>query len=129
MLLLERFTAWLEFGSAPSPPRRRRRHGTGEAGFLVGTFLASMVKTRLGLGNTLAASALVIGLTGLPIAFAPTHLAAPIIAAGLFAYGLAAVVWTMNASGFRQAITPNRMLGRVGSVMRVAAWAPSRSPP
>jgi MFS family permease len=94
----------------------------GEAGFFIGALVAGRVRRRFGLGNTLAGSAAIISLSGLPIALAPNRLAAALTAAGLFVYGVAAVIWTINSSAYRQATTPSELLGRVGSVMRVAAW-------
>jgi hypothetical protein len=94
----------------------------GEAGFFAGALLAGRVKRRLGLANTFTAAAIVVCLSGLPIALAPVRWAAPVAAAALFIYGLAGVTWTINAAAYRQSITPAAMLSRVGAVSRVAAW-------
>jgi MFS family permease len=94
----------------------------GEAGFLVGSFAAAPLQRRLGLPKTATVAASVIAVSGLPIALAPVPLAAPLTAAGLFIYGVAAVVWTITTSSYRQSVTPRELLARVGSVGRVGSW-------
>ena len=85
---------------------------------------AGSVRKRLSLSSTLAIAAGVIALSGFPIALAPPRLAVALTALGLFVYGFAAVVWTISSGAYRQATTPSELLGRTGSVMRVAAWGP-----
>lgn len=94
----------------------------GEAGFFAGALIADRVSERAGLMKTFRWTSVVIGVSALPIALAPVRFAAPLTAVGLFVYGFAAVVWTVNAAGYRQAETPNDMLGRVSSATRVASW-------
>ena len=84
--------------------------------------MAAGAKRRLGLTNTLTVAAVIVGLSGLPVALAPIRLAGPLSAAGLLVYGFAAVIWTITASSYRQTVTPAAMLGRVGAVTRVASW-------
>jgi Transmembrane secretion effector len=96
----------------------------GEAGFLLGALTIGRIRGRLRMAGTVTAAVVVMGLAGFPIALAPTALAAPLSALGLFIYGFAAVAWTVSTGGFRQATTPAGLLGRTGSVMRVAAWGP-----
>lgn len=94
----------------------------GEAGFFVGSLVAAKVTRRFGLANTFTFAALMVAVSGLPVALAPVPLAPTLTALGLFVYGAAAVIWTINASAYRQTVTPPDMLGRVGAVSRVASW-------
>jgi MFS family permease len=96
----------------------------GEAGFLVGALSIGRIRRRLSMRAMLTAAGVVIAVSGFPIALAPLQLAVPLTALGLFVYGFAAVGWTVSASGYRQATTPSELLGRTGSVARVAAWGP-----
>lgn len=96
----------------------------GEAGFLAGAFATGIVRKHLSLPATLAVAVVLIAASGFPIALAPARLAVVLTAVGLFVYGFAAVVWTINSGAYRQATTPSDLLGRTGSVMRVAAWGP-----
>ena len=76
--------------------------------------------------NTLTLAVVLIACSAWPIALARSTagLALPLTSAGLFIYGLAAVAWTVSSGAYRQATTPPDLLGRTGSVMRVAAWGP-----
>lgn len=96
----------------------------GEAGFLAGALATGAVRKRLSLPATLALAVCLIAVSGFPIALAPPRLAVELTATGLFVYGFAAVIWTISSSAYRQATTPSELLGRTGSVMRVAAWGP-----
>lgn len=98
----------------------------GEAGFFAGALAVGFVRKRLSMPNTLTLAVVLIAASAWPIALAPTTagLAVALTSAGLFAYGFAAVAWTVSSGAYRQATTPPGLLGRTGSVMRVAAWGP-----
>lgn len=96
----------------------------GEAGFLAGAFATGVVAKRLTIPTTLPIAATLIAVSGFPIALAPPRFAVALTAAGLFVYGFAAVTWTVSSGAYRQSTTPSQLLGRTGSVMRVAAWGP-----
>jgi len=96
----------------------------GEVGFLGGALTVGRLRKRLSLPATLSIATAVIALSGLPIALAPLSLAGEMAAFGLFAYGFAATTWTVSSGAYRQSTTPSALLGRTGSVMRVAAWGP-----
>jgi MFS family permease len=96
----------------------------GEAGFLTAALSVRAIRRRLSMPNTLTIAAGLIALSAWPIALAPSRLAVPLTAAGLFVYGFAAVAWTVSSGAYRQTTTPSDLLGRTGSVMRVAAWGP-----
>ncbi|MBA3778412.1 MAG: MFS transporter [Chloroflexi bacterium] len=94
----------------------------GNIGFLVGALVASRTSARLGVGPTIVASALLFGPPMLLIPLAPRDFPAPLlIASGLFA-GLANVVYNVTQVSFRQAITPERMQGRMNATMRFIVW-------
>lgn len=96
----------------------------GEAGFLAGALAVGPIRKRLSMPNTLVLAVALIALSAWPIALAPSRLAVELTASGLFLYGFAAVAWTVSSGAYRQATTPSGLLGRTGSVMRVAAWGP-----
>lgn len=98
----------------------------GEAGFLAGALSVGAIRMRLSMPNTLTVAVVLIACSAWPIALAPgtANLAIPLTSAGLFIYGFAAVAWTVSSGAYRQATTPPDLLGRTGSVMRVAAWGP-----
>ena len=98
----------------------------GEAGFFAGALSVGAIRRRLSMPNTVSLAVVLIACSAWPIALAPsmTGLAIPLTSAGLFIYGFAAVGWTVSTGAYRQATTPPDLLGRTGSVMRVAAWGP-----
>jgi MFS family permease len=94
----------------------------GSVGGLLGAFLASSISRRLGLGLTLAVAIVVDGLCLLltPLAL----LGAPVIvlsATGLIT-GFSVPVYNINQVSLRQAITPDRVQGRMNATMRTIVW-------
>jgi hypothetical protein len=98
----------------------------GEAGFLAGALSVGAIRKRMSMRNTLTLAVVSIASSAWPIALAPStaNVAIALTSAGLFIYGFAAVAWTVSSGAYRQATTPSDLLGRTGSVMRVAAWGP-----
>ncbi len=94
----------------------------GAVGFLAGAVLASRVAARVGVGRTIVGSAVLSGPAFLPIALAPADLALPFVAAGVFLGGLGGAIYNINQVSFRQAITPERLQGRMNATMRFIVW-------
>lgn len=94
----------------------------GSVGGLLGALMASWISRRFGLGVTLGVTIVVGGLCLLltPLAL----LGAPIIvlsATGLVT-GLTVPVYNINQVSLRQAITPDRVQGRMNATMRTIVW-------
>jgi MFS family permease len=97
--------------------------GIGNIGFLLGAFVASRVPRVLGVGRTIVLSQVVGGLAVLPIAIAPaSDQAIPFLIVSQFGAGLAQVVYNVNQVSLRQAITPERLQGRMNATMRFIVW-------
>jgi MFS family permease len=94
----------------------------GNAGFLVGAFVAGRVARRLGLGRTIVGSALVFGLGGFAYPVATPATAVALFVAGGILIGFGGVVYNVNQVSLRQAITPERMQGRMNATMRFVVW-------
>ena len=94
----------------------------GASGFLLGALLGNRIARRFGVGRTIVASALMFGPGNLLIGIAPPDLAVPFIIAGTFLGGFAGVVYNINQVSLRQAITPERMQGRMNATMRFLVW-------
>ncbi len=91
----------------------------GAAGGVAGTFLAAPVSKRLGQGAslffTVIASAITLLITGLT--------SSPVVVWTMFAIeSFAGMVWNVITVSLRQALIPDRMLGRVNSVYRFLGW-------
>lgn len=90
-------------------------------GYLVGALLANRVSHRFGVGP-----AIIIGDLGaiamLLIPLAPKSNPIPFLIAALAISSLGIPIYNITQVSFRQAITPERLQGRMNSVMRFVVW-------
>ena len=98
--------------------------GIGSIGWLVGAAGAGRMQRWLGVGGATILGAMLSGPGTLLVALTPKSLAVPFIAAGMMIGGFGAVVYNIQQISLRQAITPERMQGRMNSVMRFLVWGP-----
>jgi MFS family permease len=94
----------------------------GSVGFLIGALVANRIAGRFGVGPTIVGSALLFGPATLLVAIAPPNLAVPFVSASVFLGGLGGAVYNINQVSLRQAITPERMQGRMNATMRFIVW-------
>jgi MFS family permease len=94
----------------------------GAAGFLLGALTANVIGRRLGVGPTIIISAVIFGPSFLLVPLAPPDLALPLVAGALFLGSFGGSVYNINQVSFRQAITPERMQGRMNATMRFIVW-------
>jgi MFS family permease len=94
----------------------------GAIGFLLGALIGSRISTRFGVGRTIIGSAVIFAPGNLMIALAPASIAAPVVVAATFIGGFAGVVYNITQVSLRQAITPERMQGRMNATMRFLVW-------
>ena len=93
----------------------------GALGFLVGALVAARVTARLGFGRGLAVSVSVAGLAALyPLAIYGYPFVFPCVVA--FIIGTSSPVYNISQISLRQAITPDRLQGRMNATMRVIVW-------
>jgi MFS family permease len=88
----------------------------------VGALSANPVATRVGVGRTIVLAVMISGPAELLIAIAPPDLAVPFVAASIFLSGLGNMIYNINQVSLRQAITPERMQGRMNATMRFIVW-------
>ncbi|MGB3306991.1 MAG: MFS transporter [Thermomicrobiales bacterium] len=89
----------------------------GGVGALIGSLLASPLTARFGAGTTIVWASVAFGVTGVtvPMAiFAPNH-ALPLIVFAEFGQWLSLLVFNTNRIALRQALTPDRLQGRVAA--------------
>ncbi|MBX6351151.1 MAG: MFS transporter [Clostridia bacterium] len=93
-------------------------------GAVAGAFASGPASRRFGLGRTIAGSALLIGIgaLALPLAGGPTWTVLAVLALGNAMTGFAIPVYNVNQVSLRQAITPDRLLGRMTASMRFIVW-------
>lgn len=93
-------------------------------GAILGAILSNRVPRRLGLGRTLIAGQVITGISRLlvPFALGPPFVGAAVLALSSFLLGLARPIFNVNQLSLRQAITPDRLQGRVNATMRFVMW-------
>lgn len=94
----------------------------GNIGTLMAAFATERITRRLGLGRTIVISALLSGPAALLVAVAPRDNAFPFLVASFILVSLTNVTYNVNQVSLRQAITPERMQGRMNATMRFIVW-------
>ncbi|HMH50624.1 MAG TPA: MFS transporter [Candidatus Acidoferrum sp.] len=96
---------------------------TGGVGSLAGSVVAEPLARRFGPGPTMIGAQVAFGLIGMmvPLAVLVPSWALPMIVASEFGQWMAILVYFVVAISVRQAITPDRVLGRVNATMRFLA--------
>lgn len=88
-------------------------------GALAGSLVAARIRRRIGIPLALAVALAVAGLANLTMAATGI---VPLVAAMMVAVAFAGGVWNVLTNSLRQALTPDRLLGRVQSAHRLLAW-------
>ena len=96
--------------------------GIGGFGVLLGALLASPIAAKIGVGRTILGSSLFFGPSALLIPLAPANIAPAFFAVAFFFEGMFGVIYNVNQVSLRQAITPERLLGRLNGTMRFLVW-------
>ena len=91
-------------------------------GVLSAAVLSARIPKWIGVGPTIVWSTVIFAPSLLLVALAPRDVFMPfLIASGLLG-GFGSVVYNVNQVSLRQAITPDRMLGRMNATMRFIVW-------
>ena len=96
--------------------------GLGSLGVLAGALSASRIAARIGVGRTILWSILLSGPPVLLAAIAQPDTAIPLLVASGLLTGFMGVVYNVNQVSLRQAITPERIQGRMNATMRFLVW-------
>jgi MFS family permease len=92
-------------------------------GPLIAAFSANRISSRFGVGRTIIASVVIAGPMLLVIPFAPHGNAALAVLVPALAIGaMGNVIYNVTQVSLRQAITPERIQGRMNAVMRFIVW-------
>ena len=94
----------------------------GSVGAVVGALVAGRVQRRFQVGPTIIAGSVLFCLGGLAYPLAPKSFPLPVLIVGFFASSLGSVVYNITQVSFRQAITPERLQGRMNAAMRWIVW-------
>jgi predicted MFS family arabinose efflux permease len=88
-------------------------------GALAGSLLAARIRRHVGIPLALAAALGVAGLANLAISATGV---VPLVSVMMVAIAFAGGVWNVLCNSLRQAVTPDRLLGRVQSAHRLLSW-------
>ena len=96
----------------------------GGPGALLGAVAAVPVARRIGVGPTIVWAQVLTGVACLatPLAGGPLWMVVAVLAIGEFLLGLARTTFNITQLSLRQAITPDRLQGRVNATMRFMMW-------
>ncbi len=91
-------------------------------GVLFGALTSERFGRWIGVGPTIVWTAFLSSFSLVAVALAPREAPVPWIIAGFFIGAATAVIYNVNQVSLRQAITPERMLGRMNATMRFIVW-------
>jgi MFS family permease len=91
-------------------------------GFLLAALTAGRVAKRLGTGPTIIAAAAMIGPGLVLVPLAPVAHPIPFLVVGLALSAYGGVTYNITALSYMQAMTPDRMLGRMNATRRFIVW-------
>jgi MFS family permease len=94
----------------------------GNIGPLLAAFTTNRISTRLGVGRTILWTAVLFSVSSLFLPLAPKSYPLPFLVAFGVIAGFASVAYNITQVSFRQAICPERMQGRMNSVIRFLVW-------
>jgi MFS family permease len=94
----------------------------GNLGVIVGALTGGRLAKGIGIGPTIVIGAAVSGLATFAVPLAPQDDPFWVLVIGGLVLGFGVVVYNVNQVGLRQAITPDRMLGRMNATMRLIVW-------
>jgi MFS family permease len=96
--------------------------GAGAVGGLLGALSASWVARRIGLGPTLFVTIVMGGLAMVLVPLAQFGWAVPLLLASTVIGSFTGPVYNINQVSLRQAITPDRVQGRMNATVRTVIW-------
>jgi MFS family permease len=94
----------------------------GNLGFLAGAVLAPRIGRRVGVGRTMIGTAALCCWPLVLVPLAPSEYAVPLVVAAVAVASFGGVVFNVTAISLFQAITPDRLLGRMNASRRFVVW-------
>ena len=96
--------------------------GIANLGVLIGALSAERLANRIGVGPTIVWSAFLSPFSLVLVALAPEEAPVPLLIASGIVGAATGVIYNVNQVSLRQAITPERMQGRMNATMRFIVW-------
>lgn len=96
--------------------------GAGAVGGLLGALTAAWIPRRIGLGPTLFVTSLIGGLALTLVPLAQFGWAIPLLFTAMLVQSFTGPPYNINQVSLRQAITPDRVQGRMNATVRTIIW-------
>jgi MFS family permease len=96
--------------------------GVGSVGSILGALVANRMQRKIGVGLTILIPTMLASCATLSYPLAPRSFPLPVLIAGQSLFGFGAVVYNITQISLRQAITPERLQGRMNAAMRWIVW-------
>jgi MFS family permease len=94
----------------------------GSAGSIAGALVSSRLNKVLGVGRTIVATSILFSFGGLAYPLAPKSFPLPLLMLAQALFGFGGVAYNITQVSLRQAITPERLQGRMNAAMRWIIW-------
>jgi MFS family permease len=96
--------------------------GAGSVGAIIGAIIVNRIQKRIGVGPTIIATAVLFSLAGIAVPLAPKSFPLPLLIGSFFVTQFGGVAYNITQVSLRQAITPERLQGRMNAAMRWIVW-------
>jgi MFS family permease len=94
----------------------------GSIGSIAGALFVNRLQLRIGVGPTIVITAVSFSVGGLFYPLAPKSFPLPLLMLAQMLFGFGAVAYNITQVSLRQAITPERLQGRMNAAMRWIVW-------
>ena len=94
----------------------------GSVGAIVGALVIGRIQNAIGVGRAIVANAVLFSVGGLALPLAPKSAAVPVFVVGFFVLSFGSVAYNITQISLRQAMTPERLQGRMNAAMRWIVW-------
>ena len=106
----------------PGPRRIIAVHTHLTSGGIAAAFLAGKIGTRLGIGRTILVGTLIDAVPLVLVPLAPKSAPIPFIVVAFAVVDFGVVLYNVSVISLTQALTPERLLGRVNASRRFIVW-------
>jgi MFS family permease len=94
----------------------------GSIGSIAGALVVNRLQKKIGVGPTIVATAISFSVGGLFYPLAPKSFPLPLLMLAQVLFGFGSVAYNITQVSLRQAITPERLQGRMNAAMRWIVW-------
>ena len=94
----------------------------GAVGSIFGALVVNRLQKRIGVGPTIVMTAISFSVGGIAYPLAPKSFPLPALMAAQVLFGFGSVAYNITQVSLRQAITPERLQGRMNAAMRWIVW-------